>query len=85
MKMSLNPWSPPQENPRLAFSSSNVGFFEYQIQGIDNRLKLSKIVKIKFSIGRVWYLDPKLLFHFGVEFYFFLDFLLLPTLVLEKN
>ena len=32
---------------------------------------LSEIVKIKFSIGRVWYLDPKTAIPFGVGYYFF--------------
>ena len=70
----LGSWSLPQENPRLTFSSSNVGFFEYQIQGIDNRLKLSEIVKIKFSIGKVWYLDPKTAIPFWGGILFLLGF-----------
>lgn len=78
----LGSWSFPQENPRLTFSSSNVGLYEYQIQGIDNRLMLSEIVKINFSIGRVWYLDPKtaipfwggILFLFGFSIITYINF-----------
>ena len=78
----LGPWSFPKENPRLAFSSSNVGLYEYQIQGIDNRLILSEIVKIKFNIGKVWYLDPKtaipfwggILFLFGFSIITYINF-----------
>ncbi len=78
----LGSWSFPQENSRLTFSSSNVGLYEYQIQGIDNRLILSEIVKIKFSIGRVWYLDPKtaipfwggILFLFGFSIITYINF-----------
>ena len=78
----LGSWSLPQENPRLTFSSPSVGLYEYQIQGIDNRLILSKIVKIKFSIGRVWYLDPKtavpfwggILFLFGFSIITYVNF-----------
>ena len=78
----LGSWSFPQENPRLTFSSSNVGLYEYQIQGIDNRLMLSEIVKIKFNIGRVWYLDPKtaipfwggILFLFGFSITTYINF-----------
>ena len=52
-------WSSTQLSPQITFVSEGVGSYEFQVQAIDNRLLLSDIATIPFSISRVWYLDPK--------------------------
>ena len=52
-------WSDLQTSNQISFFPENVGSYELDIQAVDNRIAFSEIVTIPFSIGRIWYLDPK--------------------------
>ena len=52
-------WSEIQLSPQISYVPSSVGDYVFQVQAIDNRVLTSNISQIPFSIGRVWYLDPK--------------------------
>ena len=52
-------WSDLQTSNQISFLPENVGSYELDIQAVDNRIAFSEIITIPFSIGRIWYLDPK--------------------------
>mgnify|MGYP003322740937 CR=1 FL=1 len=52
-------WSDLQTSNQISFFPENVGSYELDILAVDNRIAFSEIVTIPFSIGRIWYLDPK--------------------------
>ncbi len=52
-------WSDLQTSNQISFFPENVGTYVLDVQAVDNRVAFSEIVAIPFSIGRVWYLDPK--------------------------
>ena len=63
-------WSDLQTSNQISFFPENVGSYELDIQAVDNRIAFSEIVTIPFSIGRIWYLDPKTAIPFwGVYYY----------------
>ena len=52
-------WSNLSVSPQISYVPQDVGFFQLQVQAVDNRIAFSEIITIPFNIGRVWYLDPK--------------------------